>query len=224
MPAPALGLPRARWKGWGGCKSGAGRVRGSREPPEGEELLVRGSPAATALEHPFLGLWPSGCLFRLQGPGPVLGPAGGASRIRELLFLAGAEGERGLFIDQTIRAPCVNGTPRASRAQTFQAPPLAPPPRAPRPRAYPWPPPAGTAPPPAPLYGQSSPGRVRQWRPRPSPCVTERLRAGSGAAGSPSGGGCESWGSVQDRGSARGTGLRLGAPVLGTGSRSQPGR
>lgn len=68
MPAPALGLPRARWKGWGGCKSGAGRVRGSREPPEGEELLVRGSPAATALEHPFLGLWPSGCLFRLQGP------------------------------------------------------------------------------------------------------------------------------------------------------------
>ena len=151
----------------------------------------------------------------------MLGPAGGASRVRELLFLAGAEGERGLFIDQTIRAPCVNGTPRASRAQTFQAPPLAPPPRALRPRASPWPPPAGTAPPPAPLYGQSSPGRVRQWRPRPSPCVTERIRAGSGATGVPVveaakvGGVCRS---------ARGTGLRLGAPVLGRGSRSQPGR
>ena len=153
-----------------------------------------------------------------------LGPASGALRVCELLFLAGAAGARGLFIDQTIRAPCVNGTPCASRAQTFQAPPLAPPPRAPRPRASPWPPPAGTAPPPAPLYGQSSPGRVRQWRLRPSPCVTERLRAGSGAAGSPSGGGCESWGSVQDSGSVRGTRLRLGAPVPGRGSRSQPGR
>lgn len=151
-------------------------------------------------------------LFSASGTG-VLGPASGALRVRELLFLAGAAGARGLFIDQTIRAPCVNGTPRASRAQTFQAPPLAPPPRAPRPRASPWPPPAGTAPPPAPLYGQSSPGRVRQWRPRPSPCVMERLRAGSGAAGSPGSGGCESWGSVQDSGSVRGTRLRLGAPV-----------
>lgn len=31
-------------------------------------------------------------------------------------------------------------------------------------------------------------------------------------------------GSVQDLGSARGTRLRLGAPVPGRGSRSQPGR
>lgn len=76
--------------------------------------------------------------------------------------------------------------PRVRHAHRHSRPPLlAPPPRAPRPRASPWPPPAGTAPPPAPLYGQSSPGRVRQWRPRPSPCVTERLRDGSGSPGEP---------------------------------------
>nr|XP_020017999.1 nuclear receptor subfamily 4 group A member 1 isoform X2 [Castor canadensis] len=76
--------------------------------------------------------------------------------------------------------------PRVRHARRHSRPPLlAPPPRAPRPRASLWPPPAGTAPPPAPLYGQSSPGRVRQWRPRPSPCVTERLRGGSGSPGEP---------------------------------------
>lgn len=98
-------------------------------------------------------------------------------------------------------------------------PPLAPPPRAPRPA----PPPAGTAPPPAPLYGQGSPA-VRQRRPRPSACVTERLRGGSAAPGSPSGGGCESPGSVRDGRSALGGRQRLGVLVPGWGSRSRPGR
>lgn len=76
--------------------------------------------------------------------------------------------------------------PRVRHARRHSRPPLfAPPPRAPRPRASSWPSPAGTAPPPAPLYGQSSPGHVRQWRPRPSPCVTERIRGGSGSPGEP---------------------------------------
>lgn len=179
----------------------------------------QGSPAATALERPLLRLWPSGRLFRTWGPPDwVLGPArGGSSGVQEL-FLAGAASARGLFIDQTVRAPCVNGTPRASHAQTFQAPPLAPPPRAPQPA----PPPAGTAPPPAPLYGQGLPA-VRQRRPRPSPCVTESLRGGSATLGSPSGSGCESRVSVQDGGSALGIKLRLRTLLPGRGSWSRQG-
>lgn len=164
---------------------GSGRGRGSPGQPEAEDSLVRGSPAAEALERPLPRLWPSGPVISdLGDPGRVLGLTGGASGVREQLFLAGPAGARGLFIDQTIRAPCVNGTPRASRAQTFQAPSRPASSGSPS-RASPWPPPAGTAPPPAPLYGHSSPGRVRQWRPRPSPCVTERLRGGSGWAGEP---------------------------------------
>lgn len=122
-------------------------------------------------------------ILDLGAPSWDPGPVRGAWWAWELLFLAGAAGARNLFIDQTIRAPCVNGTPRASRAQTFQAPPPRPAPSGSPGRASPWPPPAGTAPPPAPLYGQSSPGGLRQWRPRPSPCVTERLRGGSGSPG-----------------------------------------
>lgn len=213
LPAP----PRPPGRAWEGAKAERAKGAGAVVAPRAAGGLGDprwGSPAATALERPLLGLWPSGSVISDLGARDwVLGPArGGSSGVQEL-FLAGAASARGLFIDQTVRAPCVNGTPRASHAQTFQAPPLAPPPRAPQPA----PPPAGTAPPPAPLYGQGLPA-VRQRRPRPSPCVTESLRGGSAALGSPSGSGCESQGSVQDSGSALGIKLRLGTLVPAGGA------
>lgn len=144
-----------------------GRSRGSREQPE--EILVWGSPAAVALQRPLLGLWPSEPVISdLGAPGWVLGLAWGASGVRELLFLASAAGARQLFIDQTIRSPCVNGTPRASRAQTFQAP------LSPRPLGLPVPaPPPGLLPP-------------EPHRP-PRPCMAKARRAAcvSGAPAPP---------------------------------------
>lgn len=133
MPAPALCLPRMPrppGRAWEGAKLsrprellGAGAVtapgsswrvrRSSSGKPRG-----RGSRAPSSRALAFRGGY--------LGPrSPELGPGsgvGGASGVHELLFLAGAAGARGLFLDQTGRAPCVNGTPRASRAQTFQAP------------------------------------------------------------------------------------------------------
>lgn len=114
--------------------------------------------------------------------------------------------------------------PRVRHARRHSRPPLfAPPPRAPRPRASSWPPPAGTAPPPAPLYGQSSPGLVRQWRPRPSPCVTERLRGGSGSPGEPQCRRLRKLGECARRTVER-TRDQTGSLVPATGSRSRPGR
>lgn len=116
--------------------------------------------------------------------------------------------------------------PRVRHARRHSRPPLfAPPPRAPRPRASSWPPPAGTAPPPSPLYGQSSPGCVRQWRPRPSQCVTESLRGGSGSPGEP-----QCWRLRKLGECARRTAERTrdqaatGSLVPATGSGSRPGR
>lgn len=225
LPAP----PRPPGRAQEGAKAERAKGTGAVVAPRAAGGLGdprRGSPAATTLERPLLGLWPSGPVISdLGAPDWVLGPArGGRSGVQEL-FLASAASARGLFIDQTVRSPCVNGTPRASHAQTFQAPPLAPPPRAPQ-RA---PPPAGTAPPPAPLYGQGLPA-VRQRRPRPSLCVTESLRGGSAPPGSPSGSGCENQGSVQDGGRALGSSCdsgrwsRVEGAGPGRGSRSRPGR
>lgn len=190
MPAPALACP-----GRPGLQEGLGRVQRQSKPrePEGAGAVVdpgsswrlrrssSGKPCGRSSRAPSpraLALW--AVISDLGAQGRILGPAGVASGVHDLLFLAGPAGARKLFIDQTVRAPCVNGTPRASRAD-IPAPPLAPPPRAPQPA----PPPAGTAPPPSSLYGQGSPA-VRQRRPRPSPCVTEHLRGGSVRPGSPS--------------------------------------
>lgn len=219
MPAP----PRPPGRDWEGAKverakgagavvapRAAGRVRRSSSGKPCGHGSRTPSPPALALRAGYFG--PGG-----PRTGSWVRRVGGSSGVQEL-FLAGAASARGLFIDQTVRAPCVNGTPRASHAQTFQAPPLAPPPRAPQPA----PPPAGTAPPPAPLYGQGLPA-VRQRRPRPSPCVTESLRGGSATLGSPSGSGCESRVSVQDGGSALGIKLRLRTLLRGRGSWSRQG-
>lgn len=120
LPAPTPGLQ----EGPGRVPGGAGPGSGPREPEqlEGEEFL-----AGEALRPPLqsalsLGSGPPAGYFGPGDPGPGPGCRGGASGVHGLLFLAGAAGARGLFIDQTVRAPCVNGTPRASPAQTFQAP------------------------------------------------------------------------------------------------------
>lgn len=97
MPAPARGLPWQPSSGRGRpprAPGRAGRVhrrsRAQREPQgagaavapqssRGLEILVRGSPAAAALERPLLGLWPSRPVISdLGAPGRVLGRAGGS--------------------------------------------------------------------------------------------------------------------------------------------------
>ena len=78
------------------CRGGARRSRGSQEHPEGEEILVRGSPAASELERPLLGLWPSGLFSAPRACVP------GSGRLKTLLNTPGTEGQR--WFDPTHEA------------------------------------------------------------------------------------------------------------------------
>ena len=214
--------PQASREGWGRCRGGARRSRGSQEHPEGEEILVRGSPAASELERPLLGFWPSG-LFSAPGACVPGSSQRSLASLRAAIF-SWRGGREGTIYRSNNPRSLRQWNPVCVTRADIPGPPSRPAPSgspAPRlplaasrrnraaPRALVWPklagPRASVAPPPLPVRHGA-------------------LKSRSGAAGSPSGGGCESWGSVQDSGSVRGTRLRLGAPVPGRGSRSQPGR
>lgn len=124
-----------------GLQEGLGRVQrrsGPREPEGAGGVVVPGSswrvrrsssgkPYGRGSRAPSPRARPLEWLFRTWGPraGSWV-RVGGASGVHDLLFLAGAAGARKLFIDQTVRAPCVNGTPRASRADIPAPPSLHP--------------------------------------------------------------------------------------------------
>lgn len=172
----------------GGCKKAAKGPGASLELVAAREEGVS-RPAAARERDPH-----GHGLFRTWGPpqhththpGALQGLAragfgwGEASRVCGPLFLARPRQREGPIYRSNAPRSLRQWNP-ACVTRTDIPGPLAPPPRAPRLA----PPPAGTAPPPAALYGQSAPGRVRQRRPRPSPCVTERLRPGSGRPGEP---------------------------------------
>lgn len=163
-PGASLELVAAREEG-GVSRPAAAR---ERDPPGHGLFRTRGPPQHTHT-HPGA----------LQGPAWA-GLGGEASRVCGPLFLARPRQREGPIYRSNAPRSLRQWNPACVTRADIPGP-LAPPPRAPRLA----PPPAGTAPPPAALYGQSAPGRVRQRRPRPSPCVTERLRLGSGRPGEP---------------------------------------
>lgn len=185
--------PRPPGRTWEGAKAerakgagGSGRGRGSREQLEGEEILV-GEALRPRLLSALSSRSSSGAVISdLGAQGWVLGPGWGSlGSPRPAIFSRRGGREETIYRSNSPRS--LRQWNPACVTRRHSSSPLAPPPRA----AQPAPPPAGTAPPPSPLYGQGS-RAVRQRRPRPSPCVTERLRGGSVRPGSPSDRGCES--------------------------------
>lgn len=208
-PRPARGRPAGQWHpkpagkaGEGAEACGARRSRGSQST-RGEAGKPRGLGARA---RPFSGSGPWAC-FLLRGPGSW-GQASGALRVRELGGFSWRSGREGAIYRSNNPRFLRQWNP-AGHAHRHSRPPLAPAPSglpAPRaslaasrnraaPRALVWPKLAGP--------------RVR-GAPAPPP-VRHGARAGSGAAGSPSSGGCESWGSVQDSGAYAGPGCDLSA-------------
>lgn len=198
--------PQASREGWGRCRGGARRSRGSQEHPEGEEILVRGSPAASELERPLLGFWPSG-LFSAPGACVPGSSQRSLASLRAAIF-SWRGGREGTIYRSNNPRSLRQWNPVCVTRADIPGPPSRPAPSgspAPRlplaasrrnraaPRALVWPklagPRASVAPPPLPVRHGALKSRVRRgresqwWRLRKlGECARQRERTRDQAA------------------------------------------
>lgn len=152
-------MSRTDWKkDKGGAGPGVGMGRNKRAllapgAAGGEEILLWGSPAGAALQHPLL-------LVGYFGPrDPIPGPAWGAYWVWKLLYLAGAAGERKTIYRSNNPRSLRQWNPACVTRGDIPGPPSSP-----RPLGLPVPaPPPGRLPP--------------EPRRPPRPCMAKARRA-----------------------------------------------